>query len=56
MRKVRNFVCFNSDIYEPNDIFNKDLFDLHEYNDALISSLVFPCMRNRTHDENITIP
>ncbi|XP_006343420.1 uncharacterized protein [Solanum tuberosum] len=53
--KARNSKSFNGEIYDPNDIVNKALFDFHEYESNLIPSfspIVIPACND---DRNITM-
>ncbi|KAH0657841.1 hypothetical protein KY290_027411 [Solanum tuberosum] len=55
MWKARNSLCFNGGTYEPNDVVNKALFDLHEYDDVVKNSVVVNPIPNKIYDVIITL-
>ncbi|KAK6786277.1 hypothetical protein RDI58_014802 [Solanum bulbocastanum] len=55
MWKARNSLCFNGGTYEPNDIVNKALIDLHEYDDVVKNSAVVNPIPNKIYDVTITL-
>lgn len=55
MWKARNSLCFNGGTYEPNDVVNKALFDLHEYDDVVKNSAIVNPIPNKIYDVIITL-